>query len=359
MTIDTRPVVVVGAGQSGLAAARAVQQAGLRPVVLEASQRTAGSWPGYYDSLTLFSPAAYSGMPGMPFPGPPDHYPRRDEVAAYLERYAASLDVEIRTGTRVETVEPDGRGFLVRTTSGEGVEAAAVVAASGSFGNPHLPVLPGQDRFGGELLHVATYRNPAPYAGKRVVVVGGGTSAVQVGHELAGVAEVALATRQPLNFLPQIHDGRDLHYWLQVTGFDTLPPAWLARFVTSTLVLDTGGYAQALTDGRFRRWPMFAGFTPHGVYWLDGATEPADVVLFATGYRPDLGYLRPLDALDAAGAPLHTGGVSDTRPGLAYVGLEFQRSFSSNTLRGVFRDAEHVTAPLAAYVSGAATLVGA
>ncbi|HEX5541816.1 MAG TPA: NAD(P)/FAD-dependent oxidoreductase, partial [Micromonospora sp.] len=232
MTLDSRPVVVIGGGQSGLVAARAIRQLGLRPLVLEARDRAAGSWSDYYDSLTLFSPARYSGMPGMPFPGDPDRYPVRDEVVTYLQRYAASLDVEIRTATRVTSVETaEGNGFLIRTATGESIEAAGIVAASGSFGNPCLPSLPGQEDFAGEVLHSAAYREPKPYAGKRIVVVGGGNSAVQIGYELAGVATVSLATRQPLRFVPQVHDGHDLHHWLQVTGFDDLPPAWLARFV--------------------------------------------------------------------------------------------------------------------------------
>jgi putative flavoprotein involved in K+ transport len=360
MNIKSRPVVIVGGGQSGLAAARATQQAGLRPLVLEAGDRVAGSWPSYYDSLTLFSPARYSGMPGMPFPGDPDRYPARDEVVAYLERYAASLDAEIRTGTRVEAVQRgEGAGFVVRTVGGESIEAAGLVAASGSFGSPYLPVLPGHKDFAGEVLHVAAYRDPKPYAGKRVVVVGGGNSAVQVGYELSEVAAVTLATRQPVRFVPQVHGGHDLHHWLEVTGFDSLPPAWLAHFVGQTLVLDTGIYQDAMTSGRLARRPMPTAFTPEGVLWPDGASEKVDMVIFATGYRPHLDYLRPLGALDATGAPLHAGGVSVTHPGLVYVGLEFQRSFSSNTLRGITRDAEHVTAPLAAYAGGATALLAA
>ncbi|GAA4902764.1 flavin-containing monooxygenase [Streptomonospora salina] len=351
-------VIIVGGGQSGQAAARAARDADLRPLILEAGERPVGSWPGYYDSLTLFSPARHSAMPGAPFPGGPDRYPHRDEVAAYLERHAAQLDVEIRTGTRVEAVEADAPGFTVRTADGRTLNAAGLIAASGSFANPHLPALPGHEDFPGELLHVADYRSPEPYAGKRVVVVGGGNSAVQVGYELSRTASTTLATRAPIRFLHQLRNGRDLHDWLVATGFDRLPPEWLIHYVGGTLVVETGDYENALNSGRMDRREMFTAFDGDHVVWADGRREPVDAVLFATGYRPDLDYLRPLGALDGDGAPLHTGGVSATHPGLVYAGLEFQRSFSSNTLRGVHRDAEHVVAPLAAHVRKAPTAAG-
>jgi putative flavoprotein involved in K+ transport len=351
-------VVVVGGGQSGLSAARAVREAGLHALILEAGDRPAGSWSQYYDSLALFSPVAYSAMPGMAFPGDPEHYPRRDEVVAYLERYAQSLDVEIRTAARVDAVVQNGRGFIVHTASGDALPAAGVIAASGSFSNPYVPVLPGQDGFAGELLHSAAYRNPGSYAGRRVIVVGAGNSAVQIGHELTQVATVTLATRQPVRFIKQRCCGKDLHYWLRSTGFDHLPISWLNPVLTATPVLDDGVYREALESGVLDRRPMFTAFDRDGVVWSDGSREHVDVVLFATGYRPSLAYLERLGALDDDGLPRHVGGISTTHPGLAYVGLEFQRAFSSNTLRGAHRDARHVVAPLAAHVRNAAAAIG-
>ncbi|GAB2883051.1 ArsO family NAD(P)H-dependent flavin-containing monooxygenase [Streptomyces deserti] len=351
-------VAVIGGGQSGLAAAHALRERGLRPVVLETSAQAAGSWPQYYDSLTLFSPARYSALPHAPFGGDGDRYPQRDEVVAYLTRLAQRLDAEIRLNTRVETVEADDGDFLVRTAGGATLRAGGIVAATGAFGNPWLPVFPGQQDFTGQVLHVADYRTPAPYAGKRIVVVGGGNSAVQVGYELADVADVSLATRAPLRFLPQLREGKDLHHWLTSTGFDTLPPEWLVRYVGGTLVLDPGIYQSALEAGRLKRRPMFTDLDGDAVVWADGTRERVDVLLLATGYRPNLGYLNKLGALDANGMPLHSGGISTTQPGLVYLGLEFQRSFASNTLRGVSRDADCVIPPLAAHVHKAPAATG-
>lgn len=353
------PVVVIGGGQSGLAAAHAAREAGLRPVVLEAGQRPVGSWPDYYDSLRLFSPTQFSGFRGLPFPGADDEYPTRDAVVEYLADYADTLDAELRTNVRVAAVEAEGGGFAVRTAGGERLHAAGVVAASGSFSNPYIPRIPGQDSFPGDLLHVAEYRSPEPYSGRRVIVVGGGNSAVQVGYELAHVAKTTIATRRPLTWWAQKVDGRDLHYRLVGTGFDLLPAQWLAQLVEGTLVLDTGRYRAAVESGLLERREMFTAFDRDEVVWADGRRERVDAVLFATGYRPSLDYLRPLGAVSPDGTPQHVGGISTTHLGLVYVGLEFQRTFSSNTLRGVHRDAEYVMAPLAAHVRRAAANVAA
>jgi putative flavoprotein involved in K+ transport len=352
------PVIVVGGGQSGLAAARALREMRMPTVILEAGDRPTGSWPRYYDSLRVFSPAAYSSMPGMLFPGEPDRYPGRDEVADYLERYAAQLDVEIRTNTRVETIRQNGKRFLVLTEDGRELPASGIVAASGSFSNPHSPSFPGEGTFAGELSHVADYRNPTPYAGTRVIVVGAGDSAAQVANELAPVATVTIATRHPVRFIPQRLDGHDVHYWFRETGFDTLPAIWLRTITGGSVVTDSVGFEQTLAAGRVDRRPMFVALDGQRVVWSDGQREPVDAIILATGYRPSLPYLHELGALDEHGSPRHVGGISSTHVGLVYVGLEFQRSYASNTLRGVSDDASAVIAPLVAWIRDAPTTVG-
>jgi putative flavoprotein involved in K+ transport len=358
MPSSVPPVIVVGGGQSGLAAASALSELRMPTVILEASDRAAGSWPRYYDSLRAFSPAGYSSMPGMPFPGSPDHYPSRDEVTDYLEQYAARLDVEIQTNTRVDTIQQDGEAFVVLTEDGLALPASGIVAASGSFSNPYRPRFPGEDGFTGELSHVTDYRNPAPYAGKRVIVVGAGDSAAQIASELAPLATVTVAARHPLRFIPQRLEGHDIHYWLRETGFDTLPAAWLSKITHGSLITDSVGFRQTLAEGRVDQRPMFAALDGGQVLWSDDQLERVDTILLATGYRPSLPYLRELGALGEQDAPLHVGGISSTHPGLVYVGLELQRTYASNTLRGVSEDARSVTAPLVAWIRDAPKQVG-
>jgi putative flavoprotein involved in K+ transport len=343
-------VVVIGGGQSGLAAAHALRGRGLRPVVLEASERASGSWPRYYDSLTLFSPARYSSLPGMPFPGGDrDRHPHRDEVVAYLTAYADRLDADIRTGRRVSAVHRGEGGFEVESESGERMAARAVVAASGTFGRPHRPALPGLEEFTGTVLHAARYRNPALFTGQRVVVVGAGNSAVQIAAELARTARVTLASRAPVRFARRRIAGRDLHFWTKYTGLDAAPLGGLLREVPPQPVIDDGRYRTALAQGVPDRRPVFTGLKGSEVVWADGSREEVDTIVLATGYRPDLPYLAGVDgALDAAGGPRHRGGVALSVPGLVFVGLEWQRSLSSNSLRGVGRDAARVARLLAA-----------
>jgi putative flavoprotein involved in K+ transport len=226
----------------------------------------------------------------MPFGGDPDRYPHRDEVVDYLARYAVRIDVDIRTRHRVKAVAADGDGFRVTTTHGEVFGARAVVAATGGFGRPHRPELPGLDRFPGSVVHVADYRRPHGYEGQRVVVVGAGNSAVQVAAELATVARTTLASRAPVTFSAQRPFGRDLHFWLTVTGLDIAPVGRLLPKHFTTPVLDTGVYRAAVAAGLPERRPLFTGIDGSTVVWSDGTRETVDAIVLATGYRPDLGY---------------------------------------------------------------------
>lgn len=217
--------------------------------------------------------------------------------------------------------------------------APIVIAASGGFGQPYRPELPGLAGFTGTVLHSADYREPSPFAGQRVVVVGAANTAVQIGYELARHATVTLATRKPVRFAPQRPFGRDVHFWSVASGFDHLPIGQLLRTPPHLPVNDDGRYRRALDAGRPDQRRVFTAIDGTEVTWPDGTREHVDTIILATGYRPALSYL------DST-ARSQSRGVSTVHPGLGFVGMEWQRSFASATLRGVGRDARYVVRAL-------------
>lgn len=331
-------VVVIGGGQAGLATGWHLQQHGLDYLILDEQTSPGGNWRNYSESLQLFSPAEYSALPGRAFPGNPKGYPLRDEVVQYLEKYAAEFQLPFQGGTRVVAVVLKDKAFEIRTANGATLTARAVVVASGGFSRPFMPDIPGLENFSGYCLHSSAYRTPEAFDGQRVVVVGAANSAVQIAYELAGVAQVVLATREKIRFFPQRILGLDFHTWLKFTRLEHT--RWLSD--QSTPVLDTGKYRKALDTGRLQRKAMFQQVVPDGVVWPDGTTHQTDALIFATGFRPNLAFLAQLPVADRQGRVLQQDGVADQVPGLYFVGLPKQRNFASATLRGVGTDAGYL-----------------
>jgi len=344
--------IVIGGGQAGLASGYHLKRKGLRFVVLEANDQAAGSWPRYYDSLKLFSPARFSSLPGMSLPGSPNGYPLKQEVIRYLRDYTSRFQLPVKTNQRVTEVRKNGDLFTIATSTGEVYRTKSVISATGAFHNPYTPDIKGREDFKGRILHSSEYRNPEPFIGQRVVVVGRGNSAIQIGVELAEVSRTSLAVLRPVQFVKQKVWGQDLHFWIKLVGFDTFPFWRFGKKVpVSGSVIDLGQYEEKLAAGKPDQFPMFTSFYADGVVWQNGTKEPVDAVIFATGYRPSLTYLGSTGALDAEGRPLQVAGVSSTVPGLYYVGLEGQRSFASATLRGVGPDARFVVKRLLRHIT--------
>jgi len=264
----------------------------------------------------------------------------------YLHQYAGHFEMPVITNARVARVERTRSGFHVITVDGQTYQSRGLIAATGAFHRPYAPQIFGQELFAGQVLHAAAYRNPTPFAGQRVLVVGAGNSAIQIGVELARTAQVTLATRESIRFRPQKLLGQDIHHWAWLLGLDRLPIGIFVGQAAATGVLDTGVYQAAVAAKRPDRRPMFTHFTPTGVVWADGTEEAIDAVIYATGYRPNLDYLADIGALGADGKPAHHHGVSTTVPGLAYVGLSNQWTYASATLRGVGPDAAYIVGHL-------------
>ncbi|OPG69455.1 monooxygenase [Pseudomonas ogarae] len=345
VTNEVLDVIVIGAGQAGLACGWHLQQHNLRFLILDAERSAGGNWRNYYDSLKLFSPAAYSSLPGMRFPAEPDHYPLRDEVVRYLEDYAKAFKLPVRQSARVQHVRREHGLFRLQTDDGESFCSKALIVCTGGFNQPFIPDIQGLQGFLGRSLHSAEYRNADGFGGQRVVVVGAANSAVQIAYELAHVGNVVLASREPIRFFPQKMLGLDFHRWLKWSGLEKT--RWLSD--QSTPVLDDGIYRRALKQRLFERKPMFEAITPTGVIWADGQHTEVDSLVFATGFCPNLKFLSGLECPgDEYWA--HRNGQAKHLPGLYFVGLPKQRNFASATLRGVGQDAAYIMPSLMRFV---------
>jgi putative flavoprotein involved in K+ transport len=336
-------VVVIGAGQAGLAAGYYLNKTSLNYTLVEAGPAVGGSWQHYWHSVRLFSPARYSSLPGMSYSMPADAYPGRDEVIDYLRGYAAFFKIPVILNSPVERVEKIDDLFYINITSGNVLRTPQLIVATGPFNTPYVPEISGHEEFQGRVLHSYNYTEPSSFADERVVVVGANNSAVQIGVELAQVADVSLATRRPIHWAPKYVLGKNVFFWLHDTGYDMIPLGYFYDIMDTDRVIDDGTYRTAVEAGCPNVKPMFTAFTENGVVWPDGMREPVDTIVFATGYRKNnMPFLEETGALNDEGMPLERGGVSTTVDGLYYVGLFGQRTAASATLRGVGADARSI-----------------
>lgn len=338
-TLLYHDVLVIGGGQSALAVGFYLRRTGLDYRLLDAQPGPGGAWRRTWPSLRLFSPAQWSSLPGWLMPRGADEYPTRDEVIAYLAAYEARHGIPVERPVRVTAVRREGELLAVESDRGTWT-ARAVVSATGSWANPRVPELPGRATFRGEVLHSAEYPGAAPFAGRRVVVVGAGNSGAQLFADLLDVAaEVTWATLEPPTFLPDEVDGRylfeqaTLRWKAQQEGRPLPPPRSLGDIVMVAPV------RAARDAGRLTSRPMFTAFTEDGVRWPDGTTSPADAVIFATGFRPALAHLAPLGIVEPGGRVRVVGTRSVDEPRLWLVGSGEWTGFASATLVGVGRSA--------------------
>ncbi|TGE22636.1 ArsO family NAD(P)H-dependent flavin-containing monooxygenase [Hymenobacter metallicola] len=332
----TTDVLVIGASQSGLAVGYYLRRAGLVYALLDDQGQPGGAWPHGWDSLRLFSPADASSLPGWLMPRPADNgFPARDAVVDYLTQYEQRYELPVHRPVRVEAVRRSGKGFAVQTDGGTW-QTGAVVCATGSWRNPFVPTYPGQADFGGVQLHSAHYYDATPFAGQRVLVVGGGNSGAQLLAEVSQVARTTWVTEKEPRFLPDDVDGRVL--FTQATqryhaGQETAPPPTLGDVVMVDSV------KEARRRGVLSSVRPFVRFTRTGVVWADGREEAVDAVLWCTGFRPALAFLAALGVLQPDGRVATTGTQATALPGLWLVGYGSWTGFASATLIGVGRSA--------------------
>lgn len=351
--MGTYDVVVVGGGQAGLAMGYHLARQGRDFVILDAAPRVGHAWRTRWDSLTLFTPARYSALPGLAFPADPDHLPRKNQVADYLDAYARGFGLPVRSGEPVLAVRPlvGEVGFEVETPTAR-YHARQVVVATGAFQRPAVPALAEALSPDVVQLHGSDYRGPfqLPSHGE-LLVVGGGNSGVQIAAELAGVARTHLAVGETMMRLPESLLGRSIFWWLEKAGaMDVSAESRMGRrmrgrdaiigrspaMLSRQLGVEILGRAESASGSRV---------VAHG-----GRSVEVAGVVWATGYRSDYGLLKA-PVLDVRGRPVHARGVT-TVPGLYFLGLPWQSTRGSALLGWVGRDAAYLAERIADQAAG-------
>ncbi|HEX5468002.1 MAG TPA: NAD(P)/FAD-dependent oxidoreductase [Gaiellaceae bacterium] len=340
-------VAVVGGGQAGLAMGYYLARQGRSFVILERGDSLAPAWRERWDSLTLFTPRRYSGLPGLSFPGDPDGYPTRDEVIEYLERYAETFELPVELGSEVRRLRSENGRFILEL-DGRTIAAGQVVVATGPFQKPRVPGLAEALDPGVWQAHSTGYRRPSDVPEGTVLVVGGGNTGFQIAKELSATHTVLLAVGSRQSPLPQRIAGRDLFWWLTKTR--VLSTTVESRLGSRLQYRDTliGSSPRELR----RRYgvalkPRASAASGRTVTFEDGSQIDVDAVIWATGYRPDYSWI-DLEVLDSGGRLHHRRGVTDV-PGLYFLGLTWQWTRGSALIGWVKDDAEFIAEQIGAF----------
>jgi putative flavoprotein involved in K+ transport len=344
--VDT---IVIGGGQAGLSVSYHLRERGVEHLVLDASPRIGDSWRNRWESLHLFTPARYDGLDGMRFPGDPGAWPSKDEMADYLERYARTFELPVRSGARVDELTREGDGFVVRC--GEEIfSARAVVVAMSNYQVPRIPAFASQLSPRIRQLHAGEYRSPTQLAPGRVLLVGAGNSAAEIAKELASTHDVMVAGPStgevPGSFTSFVNRHVLVHVlngfvFTRVMSVDTpmgrrARPRIIAKGVPlirvkskdlAHLGVERAGRVTGVADGR----PVLD----------DGTVADVENVVWCTGFTPGFDWVG-MPVLDERGEPRHERGVVSDVPGLYFVGLHFLTSMASAMVHGVGRDAARI-----------------
>lgn len=366
-------VLIIGSGPGGLSCAAELRGRGVSATVLERGSELANEWVGRYDAMRFNTSRLHSSLPGSPFPREWGQFPTRDQYLTYLRAYAEAHQVCVRTGVTVTRVERDDDGWRLETSTGP-VRARHVIVAAGLA---HSPVTPGwavDSPFTGQVLHARDYRNPEPFAGQDVVVVGAGSTGLEIAHHLArgGAGRVSLSFRTPPNIIFRVMGGAPsdlpvplfLHLPTRLVDrmFATmqrrvvgdlsahgLPPATegaitgLKRRGAGTAVIDKE-VVDAIREGAFTIVPEVTGLDTHGARLVDGRQVDCSVVILSAGYMTGLEPLvGHLDVLGERGMPTVASG-DEALPGLRFVGYVYRPGLTGFVGRQARRIAREIAA---------------
>jgi putative flavoprotein involved in K+ transport len=352
--------LIIGAGQAGLTTGYHLKRRGRPFLVVDGNHRIGDNWRQHWDTLRLYTPAKYDGLPGLPFPAARWHFPGKEEVGDYLERYALQFDLPVRTNTRVERLEARPEGGYVAFLGEEAISCENVVVATGSFGRtPNVPPFAADLDPAIRQLHSSQYRRPAQLQPGPVLVVGASHSGQDIAYELADTYETTLCGPRR-GSIPMRPESRRAHVLLPIVIF-------VFRHV---LTRRTPIGRKEMENTRFHGGPDFrvkpADLARRGVHRHearmtgvadgrpvlgDGTVLDVRNVVWCTGFRQVFDWIR-LPILDERGWPTEYRGVVDGAPGLFFCGLSFQYAFASMVFPGISRDADYVARRIVARSTG-------
>jgi putative flavoprotein involved in K+ transport len=339
-------VVVVGAGQAGLAMGYFLKEQGRHFLIVEA-RSIASAWRERWESLTLFTPRRYSSPPGLPFPGDPDGYPTRDEVIAYLEEYADKFEFPVEEHTPVRSLTAEDGRFVLEC-DGKTITGDQVVVATGPFQTPYVPEV--AERLAPDVFqtHATGYRTPADIPEGTDLVVGGGNTGFQIAKELSRAHRVVLAVGSRQTPLPQRLLGRDLFWWLTKSRLlKTTVESRLGRRLSTRETLIGSSPRELRRRYGVELKPRVVDANGRTVHFEDGSELDVDAVLWATGYRPDYSWIY-LPIFHEQGRLHHHRGVTEV-PGLYFLGLTWQHTRGSALIGWVKEDAEFIAGRIAKF----------
>jgi len=346
---ETFHTIVIGGGQAGLSVGYYLARQGRPCAILDASQRVGDAWRKRWDSLRLFTPAAFDGLVGMKFPAPPFSFPTKDEMADYLEAYARRFQLPIRSGLPVERLTRAGSRFLVEAGSNR-YEADHVVVAMSSYQVPRVPAFAKELRPDIVQMHSIDYRSPRQLKPGGVLLVGAGNSGAEIAIEVAREHPTWMSGRDT-GHVPFRIDGLPARLFLMRFLFRLV----FHRLLTVDTALGRRARHKMFTQGTslirvkprqlaaagVQRVAKMTGVQNGLPVLEDGRVLDVTNVIWCTGFGNGLSWI-DLPIFEADGEPRHRSGISTDEPGLYFVGLHFLHSFSSTMIHGIARDAKRI-----------------
>jgi putative flavoprotein involved in K+ transport len=339
-------VLVIGGGQAGLAMGYYLRQSGRSFQIADAGPAVGQAWRSRWDSLRLFTSGRYDSLPGLRFPAAPESYPGKDDVADYLQAYAAKFELPVRLNTNVTSLTRSDGGYVAKAGD-QALEARQVVVATGPFQIPFVPPIAEGLGPGVHQVHSARYRHPQTIPPGKVLVAGAANSGCQIARELSATHDVELSAGQRLPAIPQRPLGRDIWTWATTLRLDkvTADSRLGKRLAGRDQVIGPGPRRLARRHG-IRIRPRATSATGQTVTFADGSAADFDAVVWATGFAADHSWIDIHAAKDDQGHILHQRGVTPA-PGLYMLGLTWQHTRGSALIGWVGNDAAFLARQIA------------